>query len=372
MNNFFTEHRNKILLAAIIGLFMVLLGRIAMHFIYKPSAAKVVPAVKTIIAGAADLRTTASYPGEIKGRYESTLSFQVPGKIIKRNVNVGDKVTSGQILFALDPADIQQKMEAALAAQSSAVANYRLAQENAERFGKLYQGGAVSKASLDQYNTQLEAAAAALRKADAQVNTAANQLNYTVLRSDKPGVVTAIYGEVGQLAATGSPMAVVVESDEKEIHISIPEAALSHISLGQNATVNFWALPDTTVKARVREIAPLADPVTKTYKVKATLLDPPADVLLGMTAKAVPEKNETSADINMLTLPITAVYRLNDKPYVWIVKDNHVETVAVTIESYRENNVIISSGISKGDTVVTAGVNKLLPGQEVRILESGE
>ena len=144
---------------------------------HKPQEANYIPIVRTMTIGESIADSSTVYPGEVCGRYESQLAFQTAGRIASRLVNVGDRVHAGQILMTIDPKDVNQSVEAANAQLASAVANQKLAADNAARFNKLYAGGAVSEATRDQYNTQLEAANAALRQAQANANASGNQLH---------------------------------------------------------------------------------------------------------------------------------------------------------------------------------------------------
>ena len=373
-------YQKRLALAAV--LLAVGLGSYALYnnIAHKPQTAKLVPIVRTYTVGTAAATAAATYPGEVRGRYESQLAFQVAGKINARMVNVGDSVRAGQVLLALDPKDVNQSVEATAAQLASARASYKLAADNAARYSSLYAQGAVSEAVRDQYQTQLEAASAALRQAQAQANVSSNQLGYTQLVSDTDGVVTALNAEVGQVVAAGTPIATVVRSGEREVHISVPEGA--SLSVGQKAQISFWALPGVEAAGFVREIASMADPVTRTYKVCVAVPDLPKAAKLGMTAKvslgnttnSTDSKVDTqaSASAPTFTLPTQALYQVNNKTQVWLVQENKAKLVDVVVAGYAGNDVIISQGLSKGDRVITAGLAKLVPEQEVRPEEGGD
>ena len=377
-------YQKRLALAAV--LLAVGLGSYALYnnIAHKPQTAKLVPIVRTYTVGTAAATAAATYPGEVRGRYESQLAFQVAGKINARMVNVGDSVRAGQVLLALDPKDVNQSVEATAAQLASARASYKLAADNAARYSSLYAQGAVSEAVRDQYQTQLEAASAALRQAQAQANVSSNQLGYTQLVSDTDGVVTALNAEVGQVVAAGTPIATVVRSGEWEVHISVPEGA--SLSVGQKAQISFWALPGVEAAGFVREIASMADPVTRTYKVCVAVPDLPAAAKLGMTAKVslAPEQRAavsgaakgdataTEPTSPAFTIPAQALYQVNGKTQVWVVRDNKAQLVEVKVNGYSGNEVLIEQGLSRGDKVITAGLAKLVPHQEVRLEEGGE
>ena len=273
--------RHLYILAATVAI--LLLYHIISNVFAKPDIVKEVPYVRTVTVGKETVDNTSSYPGEVRGRYESDLAFQVAGKLISRSVNLGDTVKTGDILMQIDPKDIEQSFEASQAAVTAAEANYKLARDNASRYTALYNSGGVSKAMMEQYNTQMEAAASSLRQAQAQLITNSNQLSYTQLIADHDGVVAS--GEVGQVVAAGTPVVTVVQSGEQEIQIYVPENHLDKIYPQQSAKINFWALENVSADGYIREIAPMADSVTRTYKVRVAVTQMPAAVKLGMTAK---------------------------------------------------------------------------------------
>ena len=366
-------YQKRLALAAV--LLAVGMGSYALYnnIAHKPQTAKLVPIVRTYTVGTAAATAAATYPGEVRGRYESQLAFQVAGKINARMVNVGDSVRAGQVLLALDPKDVNQSVEATAAQLASARASYKLAADNAARYSSLYAQGAVSEAVRDQYQTQLEAASAALRQAQAQANVSSNQLGYTQLVSDTDGVVTALNAEVGQVVAAGTPIATVVRSGEREVHISVPEGA--SLSVGQKAQISFWALPGVEAAGFVREIASMADPVTRTYKVCVAVPAWPAEAKLGMTAKVSFADEAVNANASTAAgylIPAQALYQVNKKAQVWVVRERKAQLVEVTVAGYAGNDIIISQGLSQGDKVVTAGLAKLIPNQEVRLEEGGE
>ena len=377
-------YQKRLALAAV--LLAVGLGSYALYnnIAHKPQTAKLVPIVRTYTVGTAAATAAATYPGEVRGRYESQLAFQVAGTINARMVNVGDSVRAGQVLLALDPKDVNQSVEATAAQLASARASYKLAADNAARYSSLYAQGAVSEAVRDQYQTQLEAASAALRQAQAQANVSSNQLGYTQLVSDTDGGVTALNAEVGPVVAAGTPIATVVRSGEREVHISVPEGA--SLSVGQKAQISFWALPGVEAAGFVREIASMADPVTRTYKVCVAVPDLPAAAKLGMTAKVslAPEQRAavsgaakgdataTEPTSPAFTIPAQSLYQVNGKTQVWVVRDNKAQLVEVKVNGYSGNEVLIEQGLSRGDKVITAGLAKLVPHQEVRLEEGGE
>ena len=346
---------------------LVIGGRIFSAIFSNNAIAKPIPVVRTITVGNSSTKNVLQYPGEVLGRYESNLAFQASGKIVSRSVNLGDKVTAGQVLMEIDPKDITQTVNASNAALNAAQSQYQLAAKNEQRYQELYNSGAVSKATAEQYENIANAALASLQQAQAQLTGNNNQLEYTKLVADHDGVIAAITGEIGTVVAAGTPMVTLVQDGQREIQIFIPENQLSSIRPNQPVQVDFWALDKTTANGRISEIAPMADSTTRTYKVRVALDNIPEAVKLGMTAKVILNTGNSTDFV----IPTSAIYQTGDKPHVWVVVNKHVHLVPIEIKNYQDNDVIVKTGLKKGDVIVSGGVNKLTDNDEVSVEDGG-
>lgn len=307
---------------------------------------------------------SSGYPGEVRGRYETQLAFQVSGKISKRNVELGSVVNAGDVLMEIDAKDIQQTVNITSAQMASAESQLNLAQSNLERYRKLFEQGAVSRAQLDQYENAYEVAAAAVRQTAAQYTQGANQLGYSALVADSTGVIAAVNAEAGQVVSAGQIVLTLVKDGEREIEISIPENRIEDLRNAQQIRVTFWALPDVTVEGKVREISPVADKITRTYKARISLQNPPAGVNLGMTANvAIASAGSRQA----VYIPIAAIYQTGDTPGVWVVANETVSLRPVKVGAFGDGQIQVLEGLQDGDVIVTAGVQKLREGQKVRL-----
>jgi len=304
------------------------------------------------------------FTGEVHSKREVQIGFQIGGRIIKRNINLGDTINTGDILFQIDPADARQAMATTQAQLSAARSQYVLLQDNVRRYRKLYENGIISKVEFDQRQTSLDLAQAQMRQASAQSRIGSNQLEYCQLKASGRGVVTAIYAEQGQMVGAGQPVMAMADPYQTEIAVDVPESRLNELDVNASCMVTFWALPGVIIKGNVSEVSPMADVVTRSYKVKVSLSQQPAKVKLGMTA-TVSFKSKLASDFIMV--PISAVYQFNDNNYLWLVKSERVELVPVTLgDPVGDNMIQITAGIKSGDTVVTAGVHKLRNHQKVK------
>jgi RND family efflux transporter MFP subunit len=335
----------------------------------KASVADKAQLVKTQTISLADNGEAGTYAGNVRGRYETNLAFQVGGQILARNVQVGDRVKAGDVLMVINAKDVVQQANQGDAQVSSAKAQLALAEANLARYRELYNEEAVAAAVLDQYQTNYDAAQAAYESAVAQSVQGHNALGYTNLVANADGVVAAVQAEAGQVVAAGQSVLTLVQSGELEVEINVPENHIKDMPLGKETAVSFWALSDTPVTGIVREVAPMADAAARTYKVRVSLPEPPEGLELGMTASvavaAAASHDEAGGQVAIL--PLSAIYQTDDTPQVWVVdEDMTLHLKDVSVDDFGKD-AVKATGLDDGDIVVTAGVHKLHEGQEARL-----
>lgn len=319
-----------------------------------PKAAPLRP-VLTERVGVAAAAAAPTYAGEVRSRVEQALAFRIAGKISERLVDAGATVRAGQVLARLDPVD------AALAADA-AEAQRRLADADLRRFRELREKNFVSQAALDSRETTLKASAA-------QAELARNQSAYTVLRADQDGVVGQVLAEVGQVVAAGQPVFRVARLDAPEVAIAIPEGRLPEVRQAKQAEVTLWADAARSYPAKLREVAAVADPATRTYAARVALLEADAAVALGMSASV---RFGVGTAAERLTIPQAALFQKDGKPAVWLVGDDATVALrAVEVARYTDGRVELAGGLARGERIVVAGVHKLAAGERIRVAERG-
>ena len=317
------------------------------------------PLVRTVTVGDA-AAAEGGYTGMVRGRYETRLAFQVGGQILSRNVNVGAHVRAGDVLMVIDARDVQQQANATNAAAQAARSRYELARTERARYEQLYAAQAISEAMLDQYRTNERAAEAAYRQAVAQDTASHNALGYTNLVAGADGVISNITAEEGQIIAAGQTVMTLTQEGEREIEIAVPESRLAEVSVGMPAAVALWA-NSAAYTGTLRELSPVPDAATRTYTARIALTDAPADLPLGMTARV--RLGESVQD--GVSIPLSALYQTGDTAQVYVVEDDAVHLVPVTVTAFRTNDALVT-GLPQGARIVTAGVHQLHEGEKVR------
>ena len=349
---------------------LVLLAVSAVFLAGCTSEARIAPAARPAVVEqpkTAGLNGLETYAGEVRARYESVLGFRVGGKVAQRHVDVGAKVKAGDRIATLEPEDAHLAVTQARAAMAAAKADVALAKAELDRHAALLEKKYISAALYDARLNQHEAAEARMAQARAQLAVAENQAGYTELRAGHDGLITRIMAEAGQVVAAGTPIAQLAHDGEVEVLINVPESRVAAFEAGQEVVVEIWANDNARGKAFVREVAPEADPRSRTYDVRVTI-DDASKVGLGMTARIyLVDAGAAPA----LVLPLTALHEQGGKPAVYVVDPGtkQVHLRPVTVGAYGESGVTVLAGLTADQWVVTAGVHKLLDGQPIRPID---
>lgn len=306
------------------------------------------------------------FAGTIEPEFSAELSFRLLGRLVARDVGVGDMVAKGATLAALDPLTLELAAQSARADLSTAEAQLANAAASEERQRALLAEANTSQAVYDSAKQALESAAANVERARAALAKSEEQLGYARLYSDFDGVVTATGAEVGQTVSPGQMVVTVARSDAREAVVDIPDQMAASLKIGTEFDVAMQSLPTLRAMGHVREIAPQADASTRTRRVRLALDNPPDSLRLGTTVTATPA-TPAEAEID---LPLTALLEKDGKSFVWVV-DPAASTVSlrdVEVKA-RDGSTFTAGGLDPGLRVVTAGVNSLTEGQKVRVPE---
>lgn len=310
--------------------------------------------------------TARSFPGEIRARAESPLAFRVGGELLRREVDVGDRVAAGQLLAVIDAGDFDAQARAAEARLAAAEAQRVRATADRARYATLAADQLVSRSALDAQDAAWRAAEGEARAARAQVELARNQAGYAALRAPADGVIASRQAEAGQVVAAGQAVYTLAADDGREVAIALPESALGAFRVGQPVEVELWTAPGARLRGRFREIAPAADPVARTYAARVAIDDADAArVALGQSATV-----HAAAEGAPLSVPLSAVQRGEDgAASVWVVEAGRVRAVAVETGDFGAERVPVIAGLDADDWVVVAGGHLLREGQDVRAVD---
>lgn len=323
--------------------------------------------VRTLTVGLTPTQATMTYAGEVRARTESALAFRVGGKMVARQVSIGQSVKAGQTLASLDPKDLQLGDAAATAQVAAAQAQFNVTKSDLERVTGLHAKSYASQGELDRYTTQFEFAKAQLEAAKAQRDQVANQTRYSTLVADTDGVITAVLAEAGQVVAAGQPVMHLARAGEIEIAAAIPEDRINLVKVGMPVNVSLWSAGEKIYPGKIRELSSAADPYSRTYALRVSVPTPPPEMKLRMTAAIAIPLLDLPA---LVHLPSPSMVTQQNKAGVWVFDGNAgaVKFRAVEFAGVEGNEVLVASGLKPGDVVVTAGAAFLSEGQKVKLL----
>lgn len=320
------------------------------------------PVLSILVEPARSSDTAAA--GTVEPRFKSDLGFRVLGRIIARPVDVGDSVYEGQTVAAIESTALELAVRAARAELSNSQAQLANASATEARQRTLITTDTIAKQTLDNAVQARAGAEASVARAQANLTKVLEQLGYAQLKSDFAGVVTAVGAEVGQVVSPGQSVVTVARPDIREAVIDIgPDFPVS-LEIGLPFTVSLQLLPTVHVEGQIREIAPQADPVTRTHRVRIALNDPPPSFRLGATVTARLSNDQSS----ILRVPESAVLTKEDQNFVWVVDPTaHTVSLQKIDLSRDEGGIRVTGGLEPGTRIVIAGVHSLKQGQQVRI-----
>ncbi|TGQ05487.1 efflux RND transporter periplasmic adaptor subunit [Mesorhizobium sp. M2E.F.Ca.ET.219.01.1.1] len=312
---------------------------------------------------------TFGFAGSVEPQYSADLAFRLLGRVVSRDVKVGDLVTKGTTIAALDPTALELAVQASKADLSNAQAQFINAAASEDRQRQLLASANTSQATFGAAKQARQAAEAGVERANAALAKSQEQLGYARLFSDFDGVVTAVGAEVGQTVSPGQTVVTVARTDPREAVVDIPDQLTGDLTVGMPFEIVLQSLPTIKTQAKLREIAPQSEGATRTRRVKLTLVDPPTAFRLGSTITAT----RMTKVAPTIELPMSALLEKDGSEKVWIVdpQSSSVSAREIKVASKNGGSFTIAEGLEAGMRVVTAGVHSLSEGQKVKVPEGG-
>lgn len=305
--------------------------------------------VETMVICSANTPTERNYVGDVGSAQELNLSFLLGGTLTKVAVKNGDRVSKGQVLAETDGTS-------ASSMHATALATLRQAEDAYKRLEALHREGGLSEVKWVEMETNLEKAR------QAEVSTR-KHMEDCVLRAPHAGVVSCGTHQVGQEMKPGEPFARLLDMGHLNIRFSVPEQEISLINTGDTATAVVPALGNEELKLRITDKSLSANPLGHTYKICASIVSGSTKGLLpDMVAKVKVKLNALGG----IVVPSSCIQTMPEGTIVWVVKNGKAEHRLVTVGEFIRNGVVVTDGLEAGDTVVTAGHQKLYTGALVR------
>lgn len=337
-------------------------------------ADKMVRSIRTITVSEPASGKMRRYSGVVEAAVNSTISFEVSGNVQKVNVEVGQRVTEGQVLAVLDEQTHKLNVSAALAAVGGAevqVADARSALHRLQGVAAR-NAGFVSLRDMEQAQAAYDGARKNLNYNVSRLNLAKRDLDRTKLRAPLDGVIAQRHVDPFQEVNRGEPMFDLFVEGAMQASIGVPESEIDQIVLGLHGEIRFPAISEQIHKGIVTEVSKVAG-TANAFPVKLTIDAHDEDVRIrpGITAEVTLLLGDDQGEGAYL-IPITAIVPgVGSEKHVFVfdAASSMVKKTAIEGGGIRDSNIIVSKGLKAGDIIAVAGVSFLRDGQKVRLME---
>lgn len=344
--------------------------------------------VKTMTAGMSNASNGQSYTGTVEEMNGVALSFTVGGTLRQLLVDEGQMVAKGQLIAVTDGQDQRNLLETSQANVQNAKAAYNQALDAYKRMKMIHDQGSLSDIKWVEAQSNLERAKSAVEAAQAQSRIASKSVGDTRLYAPFGGYISKKNVEIGQTIAPGAPVVNLVRIDNVKVKISVPEEDVAGIKVGMPLWASISALGNRTFKGKVTEKNVSADPMSRSYEVKAVIANPKHELLPGMIAEAslpltpsdrrgssIPKNDgiaspsptgEGWAGASSIALPAGIIQLdADNRTFVWTVKNGKAKKTYVSTGDNIGDKVAVTGGLQYGDKVIIEGQQKVSEGMAV-------
>ena len=336
-----------------------------------PEPVETVRAIRTITLTEPASGRMRRFSGVVEAADSASVSFEVAGNVSEVKVDMGERISEGQVLAVLDDQTFKLNVTAAQADVGRAEVELRDAQSDLERLQRIAQQdpGAISQRSLDQAQARYGGARNNLSYNTSRLNLVKRDLDRTVLRAPFSGIISKRYVDPFQQVSLGQKIFDLHMEGAMEASISVPESEIKFIHLGLPGDVRFPSIPDQSYPGIVTEISKVAGGANA-FPVKVTVKADNPRIRPGITAEVTLLLGDEQDDTAFL-IPIEAIAPGGgeSKNYVFVFdkESSTVKKTAIESGSFRANNIVVNKGLNAGDIIAVAGVSFLRDGQKVRL-----
>jgi RND family efflux transporter MFP subunit len=318
------------------------------------------PLVRTVSIKIDD-RVLHKLSGTIRARYETPIAFQVGGSILTRKVDAGQWVDAGQLLFSLDPRDLNEAENIAKAQLASAKSALATASSELKRQKKLAIKKLISQFEIERFELVERAAVSQRDAAQASLEQAYIRRSYAELKAKQSGILIEVSGEPGQVVSVGQTVAVLAQDGKRDVEVFLPNSR--HPPRTGVAKLN----DGRQVDLELREIAGAADPMSRTWRARYRITNIEKNLPLGSIVQV--QLTSENTEKNTLVVPLGALDERSEGPRIWRVIDGHVEPVPVKIIGLDAEYARITVDLPPDTRIISLGTHLLNPGMAVRTHE---
>lgn len=311
-----------------------------------------IPKVKTFTLAQQNLSSRV-LSGTVRARHEIPLAFRINGRIQQRAVDAGQQVIKGQLLFSLDPSDLQKELDARNAESSAAKSALAVAQADVKRSVGLLQKKFISQQAVERFKLIEHETTERLNAAYARAKQARNALSYTRLVADSDGLLVDVSGDSGQVVAAGQAIAIQAKIKDLEVEVFFPES--------MKAPSKGWLLGDDDKKQPItlRETAGAADPTSRTWRARYHIENDNNNNGLALGSIVRASFTYSNVDAGTLEIPLAALDERGKTPQVWQVVEGVAKAYPVKLLALRTETALIQTELPLGSRIISLGTHLL-------------
>jgi RND family efflux transporter MFP subunit len=340
--------------------------------------------LKTVLIDNQQNSSVRRYPSVLQPSESTSLSFQISGILGENNLDVGQKVSKGQVLVALDKRTLTLAVETASAALDEAKAAAKNALADLDRKEKLRVDGAISQTEIDNVRTTAATSKAKAEQAQSQLDRARDDLSKSELIAPYDGIVNSVSVDSFSTISPGTTIATLYNPSGFEATFSVSYDIANRLALGKPVSIRLADNPKVLLQGQVTELASSTNTVSS-YPVVVALRETHPNLKTGMAVEVSMEFTVT--DGQGYTLPLSAILvegsieiednfdpsePINVTVFLYDQQSQTVNKRVISIAGIRENSVIAINGVGPGDRIAVAGVSFLREGMKVKLLDENK
>ncbi|MBX7258302.1 MAG: efflux RND transporter periplasmic adaptor subunit [Candidatus Hydrogenedentes bacterium] len=312
-----------------------------------------IPNVNIEVLKNTTLEDTLRLTGTVEAWKEVMLSAEIGGKIEAKNIEEGDHVKEGQVLFQIDTESIR-------AAYDQAEAQFRLAKQDFDRTQRLVDRGVAAQQNKDSAVANRDVTEASLRSLQIQ-------LNKSIVKAPFDAIVDRIFMEKDEFTDTGKPLVRLVQLDRVKVKVGVPERDVLKFKVGDKVKIALDAMPDRDFDGVISKMTPTADPTTHTFLTEVEVGNAEAVIKPGMIARAELVRGVYP---DTIVIPIFASALLDDKRVVFVEENGNAVVRQIETGVVKGSSVQVTAGLKAGDHLIVVGQHDVRPGEPVKVQET--
>lgn len=302
--------------------------------------------------------------GSVQPLRKSLVSAEISGIVVEYPFKQGEYVKKGEIVSSQNTNRLNLMLNEAVNARNESKARLRLAEDELKRISELHEKGIVSRSQLDNAVSEKDALISRQKLLQSRINQLEYDLEHTNIRAPFNGYITVEHSQVGEWLESGDSVVELIDIDNVEIKVDMPEKYVHEVKKGDQVNVTFNSLSGKEFEGKIVSIVPQADPSSRAFPVKISLENKDHVIKSSMSARV---SFLLGDNIEVKLVPKDSITDSNGAKMLFVVREGAAVPVPVTTGIEDETRVQVEGEINAGEQVVVRGNERLQPMQPVEV-----